>query len=352
MLPNTFPNYKIISNQGAANARGVSVLMRDNSWLDNSIEQAPIFQTDRHLLISAYHRILKTKLNIAIIYAPNNETERQRFFQALNNEYDNAECHPDIMLGDFNCTLNTTERIPQHQHLDKGQPELCELLNSCNLKPSTDICDQDELKNQFTYVSRTYNNTKSIIDKICLSPELFDTCKDNRTIWSHLSDHAIVQTTLTTSIRNNAAKPWRLNPKLLTSENITELEANLPNSAQIEPDKVLHEWGHVKKLIQHHFEHKGRKQAKVNQTRFKTLQKRLHVAVTKNRPTDHILSEMEEIWDQLSSDHKQRARQRWQSLGEKPTRYFFNILKEKRQHNVITALKSNSDAEPISDPKE
>jgi len=157
---------------------------------------------------------------------------------------------------------------------------------------------------------------------------------------------------LTTSIRNNAAKPWRLNPKLLTSENITELEANLPNSAQIEPDKVLHEWGHVKKLIQHHFEHKGRKQAKVNQTRFKTLQKRLHVAVTKNRPTDHILSEMEEIWDQLSSDHKQRARQRWQSLGEKPTRYFFNILKEKRQHNVITALKSNSDAEPISDPKE
>ncbi|KAI3655197.1 hypothetical protein MP638_006215, partial [Amoeboaphelidium occidentale] len=130
MLPNTFPNYKIISKPGDVNARGVSVLMRDKSWLDNSIEQAPIFQTDRHLLISAYHRILKTKLNIAIIYAPNNETERQRFFQALNHEYDNAECHPDIMLGDFNCTLNTTERIPQHQHLDKGQPELCELLNS------------------------------------------------------------------------------------------------------------------------------------------------------------------------------------------------------------------------------
>jgi hypothetical protein len=351
ILPNTFPNYTIISNQGAANARGVSVLMRDKSWLDNSIEQLPIFQTDRHLLISAYHRILKTKLNIAIIYAPNNETERQRFFQALNNQYDNAECHPDIMLGDFNCTMKITERIPQHQHLDKGQPELRELLNCCNLKPSTDICDQDELKNHFTYVSRTYNNTKSIIDKICLSPELFNTCKDNRTIWSHLSDHAILQTTLTTSIRNNAAKPWRLNPKLLTSENITELEANLPDSAQIEPDKVLLEWGNVKMLIQHHFEHKGRKQAKVNQTRFKTLQKRLHVAETKSRPTDHILCEMKEIWDQLSSDHKQRARQRWQSLGEKPTRYFFNILKEKRQHNVITALKPNSDAEPISDPQ-
>jgi hypothetical protein len=53
----------------------------------------------------------------------------------------------------------------------------------------------------------------------------------------------------------------------------------------------------------------------------------------------------------LSSDHKQRARQRWQSLGEQPTRYFFNILKEKRQHNVITVLKSNGDAEPISDPQ-
>jgi exonuclease III len=105
---------KIISNQGAANARGVSVLMRDNSWIDNSIEQLPIFQTDRHLLISAHHRILKTKLTIAIIYAPNNETERQRFFQALNNEYENTECRPHIILGDFNCTLNTTERIPQH----------------------------------------------------------------------------------------------------------------------------------------------------------------------------------------------------------------------------------------------
>jgi hypothetical protein len=85
---------------------------------------------------------------------------------------------------------------------------------------------------------------------------------------------------LTTSIRNNAARPWRLNPKLLTLENITELEANLPDSAQIEPDKVLHEWGNVKKLIQLHFEHKGRKQAKVNQTRFKTLQRRPHVAET------------------------------------------------------------------------
>ncbi|CAC5367126.1 E3.1.11.2 [Mytilus coruscus] len=117
---------KSVWNCGTSDSRGVSILQTKNCpgevVFDNTSSQnGRIIKCSIKTESAIYH--------ISNIYANNSGIERKRLFESFHNFFgnftDDSVDHYNILVGDFNCTLDKTiDRNPSHSRDDIGTKKL------------------------------------------------------------------------------------------------------------------------------------------------------------------------------------------------------------------------------------
>ena len=104
------PKIKITANGQYSNKMGV-VFAINKDLIDEA-------QLEHRILIPNRASLLRVKwgdnqsLEIANIYAPNNEAEKVEFFKKLTSKLEKHRCKTLCVLGDFNCIESDVDRIP------------------------------------------------------------------------------------------------------------------------------------------------------------------------------------------------------------------------------------------------
>ncbi|CAC5387703.1 unnamed protein product [Mytilus coruscus] len=154
---------KSVWNCGTSDSRGVSILQTKNCpgevVFDNTSSQ-------NGRIIKCCIKTESAIYHISNIYANNSGIERKRLFESFHNYFDNftddSVDHYNILVGDFNCTLDKTiDRNPSHSRDDIGTKELLFLLSQYDL---TDIW-RDRYRNDKRYTFQR-GNSKLRIDYI------------------------------------------------------------------------------------------------------------------------------------------------------------------------------------------
>lgn len=88
------------------------------------------------------------KLNILNVYAPNDPSENQRFWETIHDNIINLP-QPDVLLGDFNIVEDSIDRIPAHPDHTNAVNALRALKSHLNLQDGWRQTNPSDLT--FTY---------------------------------------------------------------------------------------------------------------------------------------------------------------------------------------------------------
>ncbi|KIO14619.1 hypothetical protein M404DRAFT_108999, partial [Pisolithus tinctorius Marx 270] len=170
------------------------------------------------------------KLNILNVYAPNDPSENQRFWETIHDNIINLP-QPDVLLGDFNIVEDSIDRIPAHPDHTNAVNALRALKSHLNLQDGWRQTNPSDLT--FTYAqSARQGGRVSRIDRIYTLESMIPFCKE----WSidppaiH-TDHEMVSVRVSKrSLPFIGKGRWTLNPNLLKDKNVrTEIEKEAVN---------------------------------------------------------------------------------------------------------------------------
>ncbi|KAH7918186.1 DNase I-like protein, partial [Leucogyrophana mollusca] len=154
---------KLINSQDPdrpGNSAGVAfVLNREITTPEDAIHTTII--PGRALAVSLKWHNDQT-ITILNVYAPNNPSEHQPFWERIRHTCDTHNIHPDFLLGDFNLTEEAIDRAPARLDNEPARDALRDLRLQMNIQDGwrhTFPTDRS-----FTYCSN--NNTMSRLDRI------------------------------------------------------------------------------------------------------------------------------------------------------------------------------------------
>ena len=144
----------------AKGSRGVAMLIGKKS----KVEISNIKKDPNGRIISVDGNILDEKLRIINVYTPNIEQERKEFIKT-EIELHATDSGGNVIVGDFNCTLNNIDRVGSTARFEYGREELVDLMRRLNLTDA--FRERFPNKLEFTYF-KPNSTIKSRIDN-CLS---------------------------------------------------------------------------------------------------------------------------------------------------------------------------------------
>ena len=205
-------------------------------------------------IILAIVKWFDLELLIVNIYAPAGAAkERESFFKTLSEILDQFSDKLVLLLGDFNCVLDTDKDRPikenQQKYKGKDQVELEKLVLKHNL------IDSFRYMNEFSTActfGRSIGNKISRIDRIYVSEYLTNLLQKAEITKHTASDHDICSISLKTPDNLIISKSnWRLNKKVLQQRkyqnliNLT-LTTHLNNFTQDAQQDIIEWYGKLK----------------------------------------------------------------------------------------------------------
>ena len=185
------------------------------------------------------------------IYAPNNEVGRAEFFRKLIKWISQYSDNTNnlIIMGDFNCCLNNTDRTPQTHLKDKSRNTLSKLIQTLNLLDGWEQKHKDQTG--FTYVD-VPNNTKSRLDYILYSKTLMFNLENVELSKPIKGDHLALASTFNQTVNKRGAGYWKFNSSLLDDINYcTFIEGKIDqlilDSNDIDSKRLV--WEYIKVII-------------------------------------------------------------------------------------------------------
>ncbi|CAC5383636.1 E3.1.11.2 [Mytilus coruscus] len=208
---------KSVWNCGTSDSRGVSILQTKNCpgevMFDNtSSKNGRIIKCSIKTESAIYH--------ISNIYANNSGIERKQLFESFHNFFgnftDDSVDHYNILVGDFNCTLDKTiDRNPSHSLDDIGTKELLFLLSQYDL---TDIWrDRYPKDKRYTFQR---GNSKSRIDYIFCDKSLSNKVYNVGISHCPFSDHDLVSFKLKLDEIQRGPGIWIMNINTIKVKNL------------------------------------------------------------------------------------------------------------------------------------
>lgn len=293
------------------------------------------------------------RINVVNIYAPAVLTERKAFFESLHQYF--LPAGEVILGGDFNC---------YESQLDKfgGNVTVGEYLT--DFRKAFNLVDVWRRNNPKLQVMTWFNSDLSIgsrLDKFFLSRNLVKFVENADITPCCLSDHDFIN--LNCVLRAQAPQGpglWKFNISLLEDENfrlfMTERISDLISCKSCYADPAAW-WDFLKRSLKREIIFFAReKSTRLHRERvFLTNQ----LIVLKRRLTDagdlSVIPRITSIESQLSAivsvsleGAKFRSRVLWLEQGEKPSRYFFKLEKERNEKNHVNSILDANEVE-VSD---
>ena len=303
-------------------------------------------------VVSVVIKINDYSFNIVNIYAPTNLTERKVFFENLHEYF--LPSDSIVIASDFNC---------YEYQSDKTGGNLSCAKYLADFRTTFNLVDAWHRLNPRSRQCTWFNSDFSIgsrLDKFLVSQRLFPFISNCEIKPFCLSDHDIVYLTLRLDdLRPRGPGLWKFNNSLLQDTNFIEYISDRMN-ALIEGIEHLPSvklwWDFFKNSLQAEiisFSRTKRKNLSHERVvltneiiRLKALLVSGDFSVSsvirdlENKLKDLVLKEL--------SGATIRSKGRWLEEGEKPSRFFFKLERERIQRNLISSVLNSDDVEVFS----
>lgn len=354
-------NKCFFSNHTSA-SRGVCIMI--NSKLEYDIIDEYKDNDGRIILLNIeIHGSIYSFVNV---YAPNNETDRKKFFKTLNDFVNKHAIGTLIIGGDINDTLEEKDRkyVKGKQKFKKPVISLKSFVKSNNL---IDIWrHRNKQLLQFTW-RRLNPPQASRIDLFLISKNLIPNIKscDIRPALIKSTDHQAVSLKLENAKANNKGPGyWKLNNSILEDEDYCNIITNLINKYKLLFERGLEDssslWEKLKLEIRDISLAYCKNKSKQRKNEIINLENELkHVLVEYDGTNDStLLTKITQLEKNIENHYMYKARgaqirsrQEWVEKGEKNSAYFFGLEKSNQTKKTIIKLK-NQGGKIVTDENE
>ena len=331
---------KILFSHGESNARGVAILT-------NKIDVKPIKiekDCDGRLLITEL-KIEGHIYTVANVYGPNKDCPD--FFRKLSERLEEFN-ENKIIIGDFNVTLNDdldrytstrnkTVHIPtkiKSRQVIKGIQEEYFLTDIWRERNIDTLC--------FSWSKRNPGLIASRIDYALVSQGLSESVINSTYIPAYRTDHAAFFLAIENSKNERGRGYWKFNCALLQNADFVKEINNLCEEHRTLEAHPCTVWENFKTKVKKKAIEHGRKQTSQNKLIISQLMEKiddLEKQLPLPQAQDEILIQSKIELDQKIDEHTRgiifRSRAKWVELGEKSSKYFFNL--EKARYNAKTS---------------
>ena len=358
-------NYKdIISREWGADfhiAEGTSHSKGMLTLFSNKIKSDDIkvvIENDR--CIVSILTINNVKLAVINVYCPCIVGEKNNFQKKIKSTVEDISARYSVknmaILGDFNIVKNNELDIIS------GNPHPVEIVenfnNTINELLFIDVWrDQNKHKKEFTWSSKNPFTARRL-DYIFVSPELLPFSYQASIKTIGFSDHRAVTLLLDFASFKRGPGTYKLNIKLLHNVNfVKEVKSEIKDISNCDLDPHL-KWESIKLTIKNLGMAYGRSMASENNYNKKKLYTQLEELehILAKTPTDitaqqrytSIKQQIEIISIAETDGARIRAGLKWAEEGEKCSKYFLNLEKQRSNNNTIFKLVKNDNKEVLT----
>ena len=293
----------------------------------------------------------KDPICLCCLYAPNKDSPT--FFETISEKLADF-CEQKIIIGDFNLVLNTKiDRVGSNFNHWRAHAKLCLLMEEYYL---SDIWrDRNPEEKRFSW-RRTKSNQYSRIDLALISKGFSDLISNCTYIASIFTDHSAVYLSVNLDKNERGRGYWKFNNSLIDDDDTRSAIADrlkvLCDSMQ--EDNATQKWLYVKSGIKKYCQELSRKVASEEKQIIANLSEKLS-DYEDNLPLDRVQTE---IYENTKLDLEEamlkrarklifRSKVRWYEMGEKNSKYFYNL--EKARYNARTCQKLITEEGEVSD---
>lgn len=291
---------------------------------------------------------------VANIYAPNVSSEKIRFFKSLQTLLKEFESRELLVMGDFNTTIDSNfDNISGNPHAEKERDSLKETLKKLNL---TDIWRAlNEERKEFTWCR--YNPfIARRIDYCFLSEDIVSRCVSCNILTVPHTDHRGVVTELCNTDFIRGPGYWRFNNSYLKDKQFVEKMNKLLSNLVAESGELFEssqsQWDWCKLKIKDFCIEYGKYKARKRTNEMLDFQSKLQKfeeQLVKDNNNEEIQKEIinlktkiEVISMEKARGAQVRARAKWIQEGEKNTKYFLGLEKQRANSNLMTHVKNDN----------
>ena len=323
---------RILFAHGNTSSRGVCVLFKKDFFMN--ITNVVADPEGRYIICELSVNWEDPKICLVNLYGPNKDTPQ--FIDNISELLSERSEHK-ILIGDYNFVQNVT--MDRYGSTVNHKVSLARLQQCMNEYCLTDVWrDRNPDQLRFSWHRKNPKFTASRLD-YALTSRGIDSMVENITyLSSFLTDHTAVYMSVSTNKNARGAGYWKLNNSLLESElNRTKIAKKI---CEIKKDIVSratsanHTWTLFKKRISEYLKHLSRSIASDRKIAISNLSEKLNDLENQmplDESTMHLYldtkSDLEELQMTRAKGLIFRSKARWQELGEKTTKYFFNLEK-------------------------
>ena len=349
-------------------ARGVAILF--SKRFTGYIDTDSLYTSPDGRIISIRVSVSQRHFRLVCLYAPNDESERDAFFSAVDDvlllDYDDPEADgpgPDIVLGgDFNMVLDPIlDRIGSIRPGTGGAPALRRLMADHDLVDPFRRLHPDArvatwLPDRATSGAR--------LDRFYISAPLLECCRAC-TVADPLPrlDHHAVVLDLSAIVAAPGPGYWKLNVRLLQDEEylsrITPVLRDALEFLEDHPAQTLMAWDYLKIRVRTVSIYYAKKKALARRSARQAAAEALRSLAPDwaHRPdalAPAVIAARRTL-DEATAEELEgaavRARVAWDKLGERPTRYFCRLEKARAAEAALGEVLTPSGA-VVSGPRQ
>ena len=342
-----WPGY-LIAAPGDKRSRGCIVLFKQNKNL--KIDEILIDEEGRYIVCVI--TIYGLQIIVVNVYGPNRDSPE--FYQKLTDRIEKLNLPSQIWMGDFNVALDVTlDRSENKEYNVNAKEKVIEIMQKWEL------VDVWRIKNPkiklYSWKKSRNSNIGSRIDNCLISDTLAGRVKEVFYISNAISDHMGMKCVVQHKTETRGPGLWKLNVKLFENyQYYHDMEKLIKNIDFLEgsEDDILEKWEWLKYQVKLKSRDFAKELAKNKRANLEQMQHRLAdvdlalLTSPANRTLmylrNEITNDIQAIYDEKARQSLFRSRLKWSEEGEKCTKYFFAIEKERYNRKTMSLIKDES----------
>lgn len=322
----------------SGNSKGVAILFNRNQKFD--VSNVQISQTGR--IMSLTVKLDDKCMKIVCVYAPNKDTEKTIFYPEIEEHMDSE--HYNIVLGDFNCTLNDMDRSPgdTHRRSEVGRGELKEFTKKKKIYDP--YRRRNPSKSEFTYF-KPNSNIKSRIDLVLIDESIDPWVKEIKTRTAIFSDHNAVTAKLNISDTERGPGRWKMSARIqstLFKETFRNFwESHITTTKDEFASKKMW-WVETKEKIKELARWCSHQINKKERGEIKRLEDKILMENNKapnQVKLETLRTQLEQINQAKCDGARLRAGVKWFEEGERSSAYFHGLEKKRTTQRTWSSIK-------------
>ena len=344
-------NGQLFFSHGKTNSCGVVIAFYGN--INYSVQKQLIDIEGRILILEV--EIENENYLLINLYNANTETEQLKTLNILSTlleQIQNIGEKSIILGGDFNFYFN--EKL----ETSGGSPLLKKhsISNFLEIKEGLNLCDLWRVRNPkmktFTFRQRHFSGLiQRRLDYLFISQKLQESVKKIQILSSFSSDHSPILASFVISINVSLCGPglWKFNNSLVTNAKFVDFNKD-PNLCDRMKSELLK---YEIRSFSINFSKNIAKQSRILQNNLEKKIKSLESNLDNDENFQEYTNgknELETIYSKVSEGIRIRSKTDWYQYGEKSTKYFLNLEKQRAVNGTVRQIIHNDNE--INNPVE